>query len=39
VARKLDPSSSAILADKGELLRRAERYDEARAGANSTRSS
>ena len=29
VARKLDPNSSAILADKGELLRGAGRYDEA----------
>ena len=29
VARKLDPHSSAILADKGELLRGAGRYDEA----------
>jgi DNA-binding winged helix-turn-helix (wHTH) protein/tetratricopeptide (TPR) repeat protein len=29
LARKLDPHSSAILADKGELLRGAGRYDEA----------
>ncbi len=29
IARKLDPHSSSILADKGELLRGAGRYDEA----------